>query len=55
MLVSLLEQQVLESTRLRNEVARAVNDDIAFRSNGSALAAAQAAGASQAMLNWRMP
>ena len=54
-LVSLLEQQVLESTRLRNEVARAVNDDIAFRSNGPALAAAQAAGASQAMLNWRMP
>jgi hypothetical protein len=55
LLVALTEQQVLQAKRIRDAEARAINQHIRFMTEGRAVMRAQAAGASQAMLNWRMP
>lgn len=54
-LAALAEEQILESKRERDAEARAFNEHIQFMSQGQAVMAAQAAGASSAMLAWRMP
>jgi type IV secretion system protein TrbJ len=55
LLVALTEQQIIEAKRTRDAEAQAINNDIQFRTAGQAAMAAQAAGASDAMLAWRMP
>lgn len=55
LLATLAEEQIIEAKRQRDAEAQAFNDHIAFMAQGQAAMAAQAAGASQAMLNWRMP
>ncbi|HEX2453133.1 MAG TPA: hypothetical protein VHI99_05500 [Vicinamibacterales bacterium] len=55
LLVALTEQQILEAKRTRDAEARALNQHIRFRTEGHAILIAQAAGASQAMRDWRMP
>ncbi len=54
-LVALAEAQVLQAKRQRDAEAEAFNDHIQFVAQGQAAMAAQAAGASSAMLAWRMP
>jgi hypothetical protein len=55
LLVALAEEQVIEAKRKRDGEAQAINNHIRFVSEGKAILAAQAAGASAAMLAWRMP
>jgi hypothetical protein len=55
LLIALAEHQVLDAKRIRDAEARAFNQHIQFRQEGKAILTAQAAGASQAMLDWRMP
>jgi type IV secretion system protein TrbJ len=55
LLVALAEAQVVDSKRKRDAEAQAINNHIRFVSEGKAAMAAQAAGASAAMLAWRMP
>lgn len=55
LLVALAEQRVLEAKRVRDAEARAINQHIRFAEHGKAVVTAQAAGASQAMREWRMP
>ncbi len=55
LLAALAEHQVIAAKRARDAEARAINQHIRFLNEGRAVLTAQAAGASQAMLNWRMP
>jgi hypothetical protein len=55
LLVALAEEQIIEAKRTRDAQAQAINDHIRFVAEGKAVMTAQAAGASQAMLDWRMP
>jgi conjugal transfer/entry exclusion protein len=55
LLVALAEQQALQAKRQRDAEARAINQHVRFLSDGKAALSAQAAGASEAMLAWRMP
>jgi hypothetical protein len=55
LLVALAEQQILDTKRTRDAQAQAINNHIRFMAEGKAAMAAQAAGASEAMLAWRMP
>lgn len=55
LLTALAEHQIIEAKRARDAEARAINVHIRFATEGKAVMAAQAAGASQAMLDWRMP
>jgi hypothetical protein len=55
LLVSLAEQQVIQAKRTRDAEAQAINNHIQFMTDGKAAMAAQSAGASAAMLAWRMP
>jgi type IV secretion system protein TrbJ len=55
LLVALAEQQIIDAKRTRDAEAQAINNHIRFMTDGKAALAAQAAGASQAMLAWRMP
>lgn len=55
LLATLAEEQIIEAKRQRDAEAQAFNDHIQFMSQGQAVMAAQAAGASQAMLAWQMP
>ena len=55
LLVALAEEQAIQAKRTRDAEARAINQHIRFREQGKAVLVAQAAGASQAMRDWRMP
>jgi hypothetical protein len=55
LLVSLAEERVIEAKRQRDAEAQAFNDHIQFLNQGQAVMAAQASGASSAMIAWRMP
>jgi len=55
LLVAIAEQQILQAKRQRDAEAQAFNEHISFVTNGQATMAAQASGASAAMLAWRMP
>ena len=55
LLVSLTERQAIEAKRQRDAEARAINEHVRFMAEGRAVMTAQASGASQAMLDWRMP
>ena len=55
LLVALAEEQAIEAKRTRDAEARAINQHIQFMADGKAVMTAQAAGASAAMLAWRMP
>jgi len=55
LLVALAEGQIIEAKRKRDAEAQAIKSHIRFMAEGKAVMAAQAAGASAAMLAWRMP
>jgi hypothetical protein len=55
LLVALAEEQIIDAKRKRDAEAQAINNHIRFVGEGKAVMAAQAAGASEAMLAWRMP
>jgi lipopolysaccharide biosynthesis regulator YciM len=55
LLVALAESQAIEAKRTRDAEARAINNHIRFMSESKAVMTAQASGASEAMLAWRMP
>ena len=55
LLVALAEQQIIDAKRKRDAEAQAINNHIRFMAEGKAVMAAQASGASAAMLAWRMP
>jgi len=55
LLVALAEAQIVEAKRKRDAEAYAINNHIRFMRDGKAAMAAQASGASAAMLAWRMP
>lgn len=55
LLVALAEEQVISAKRSRDAEVEAINQHIQFMSQGQAVITAQAANASQAMLDWRMP
>jgi hypothetical protein len=55
LLVALAEEQIIDAKRKRDAEAQAINNHIRFVAEGRAVLAAQAAGASEAMLAWRMP
>ncbi len=55
LLVALAEQQIVDAKRKRDAEAQAINNHIRFVRDGKAVLAEQAAGASAAMLAWRMP
>lgn len=55
LLVALSEAQVIEAKRKRDAEAQAINTHIRFMTEAKAAMDAQAAGASAAMLAWRMP
>jgi hypothetical protein len=55
LLVSLAESQIVTAKRARDAEAQAINQHVRFMTEGKAVLAAQANGASQAMLDWRMP
>jgi hypothetical protein len=55
LLAALAEQQIIQAKRQRDAEAQAFNDHIQFMTNAQAVMAAQAAGASNAMMAWRMP
>jgi hypothetical protein len=53
--VALAEEQIIEAKRKRDAEAQAINNHIRFMADAKAAIAAQASGASSAMLAWRMP
>lgn len=55
LLVALAEEQIVDAKRTRDAEAQAINNHIQFMTSGQAVMAAQASGASDAMLAWRMP
>ena len=55
LLVVLAEEQAVQAKRARDAEARAINQHGRFLNEGRALLTAQAAGASDAMLAWRLP
>ena len=55
LLVALTEQQIIDAKRKRDAEAQAINNHSRFVAEERAVLAAQAAGASEAMLAWRMP
>jgi hypothetical protein len=55
LLAALTEERLIESKRRRDAEARAINQHVRFMADGKAALESQAAGASSAMLNWRMP
>jgi hypothetical protein len=55
LLVALAEQQIIDAKRKRDAETQAINNHIRFMAEGKTVMAAQASGASQAMLAWRMP
>ena len=55
LLTTLAEEQIIAAKRQRDAEAQAFNDHIQFMCQGQAAMASQAAGASDAMLAWRMP
>ena len=55
LLVALAEQQIIDAKRKRDAEAQAINNHVRFMAEGRAVLAAQASGASEAMLAWRMP
>lgn len=55
LLVTLAERQAIDAKRERDAEARAINEHIRFVAEGRAVMTAQASGASQAILDWRMP
>jgi len=55
LLVALAEHEAIDSKQRRDAEAEAINNHIRFMAEGRAAMSAQAAGASQAMLDWRMP
>jgi len=55
LLVALAEQQVLQAKRVRDAEARGFNQQARFAAEGKSILVTQAAGASQAMHDWRMP
>jgi hypothetical protein len=55
LLAALAEEQLVESKRTRDAEANAINTHIRFMTDAKAIMAAQAQGASAAMLAWRMP
>jgi len=55
LLVSLAEQQILDSKRARDAETQAINEHIRFMTEGKAALTSQASNASAAMLAWRMP
>jgi len=55
LLVALAEHEIIDAKRQRDAEASAINTHIQFMAQGRAVMAAQAADASSAMLNWRMP
>ena len=54
-LVALAEEQILQAKRERDAEARAFNQHIGYMTQAQGLMNAQSAGASAAMLAWRMP
>jgi hypothetical protein len=55
LLTSLAEQQFIQAKRQRDSETQAVNNHINFMANEQALLVSQKAGASDAMMNFRMP
>ena len=55
LLVALAEHETIDTKQRRDADAEAINNHIRFMTEGQAALSAQAAGASQAMLDWRMP
>jgi len=55
LLVALAEAGIVDAKRKRDAEAQAINNHIRFRKEGKAVIDAQSAGASAAMLVWRMP
>jgi hypothetical protein len=55
LLTALAEQQFIQAKRQRDSEAQAVNNHISFMANEQSLLASQKAGASDAMMNFRMP
>ena len=55
LLVVLNEQQIVEAKRKRDAEAHAINNHIRLMRDGRAVLTSQAAGASEAMMSWRMP
>src|ERR1019366_439301 len=55
LLVSLAESQIVTGKRTRDAEAQAINQHVRFMTEGKAVLASQANGASQAMLAWRIP
>jgi hypothetical protein len=55
LLAALAEEQLIEAKRKRDAEAQAINTHIRFMADAKAVMAAQAQGASAAMLAWRMP
>ena len=55
LLAALAEEQLIEAKRKRDTEAQAINMHIRFMADAKAIMAAQAQGASAAMLAWRMP
>lgn len=55
LLVALAEAGIVDAKRKRDTEAQAINNHIRFRKEGKAAIDAQSAGASAAMLAWRMP
>ncbi len=55
LLVALAESQIVSAKRSRDAEAQAINNHIRFVKEGRSVMAAQAANASEAMRNWRMP
>ena len=55
LLAALTEEQIIEAKRQRDAEAQTFNQHIQFMAKGQAAMASQAAGASQAMLAWKMP
>jgi type IV secretion system protein TrbJ len=55
LLVALAEQEAVQSKRVRDAEARAINQHVRFASQGKQALTRQAQGSSAAMLTWRMP
>ena len=55
LLAALAEEAIIDAKRKRDAEAQTINNHIRFMADGRAAIAAQAAGASEAMLAWRMP
>jgi hypothetical protein len=55
LVAALTEEELVQAKRQRDAEARAVNQHIRFMSDARTIMAAQAAGASDAMMTWRMP